>query len=292
MGGIVRRAHGGLSAGGAAFGHPENGRGAERVVVDRAQHSGDHVSGAFHGHPIAGPYVPLPDVILVMQGGALDGDAADGDGFQDGYGGELAEASDADADVFEGGGPAFGGELPGDGPAGFVAGCAHNFAVFRQVGFHFDAVGVVVQGFPLFQHGLEVSGDGFGEFGGDGFWVDGKAALRQFGQRLAVGRRQGAARGLVQAVSPELEAASGGFLDVVLSDGSGGRVPRVGVGVQSFRFPVAVEVGEPADGQVDFAADVGVGQRRVEAFRDAGYGCGGGSHVFAGRAVAPGGGQG
>lgn len=80
VGGVVRRAHGGLFADGAAFGHPENGRGAERVVVDRAQHSGDHVSGAFHYYPVSGPYVPLPDVILVMQGGALDGDAADGDG--------------------------------------------------------------------------------------------------------------------------------------------------------------------------------------------------------------------
>ena len=49
-----------------------------------ADHLGDHVAGALQDHVVAGADVLAPDVVLVVQGGALDGHAADEHGLEHG----------------------------------------------------------------------------------------------------------------------------------------------------------------------------------------------------------------
>ena len=85
--GVAFGPDGGLPAGGAVGWHLEGGILGVVVGFGGSQDLGDDVAGAFDDDGLAGSEVAGLDVILVMEGGALDGDAADGDGFEDGDGG-------------------------------------------------------------------------------------------------------------------------------------------------------------------------------------------------------------
>ena len=124
---------------------------------DGADDVGDDVAGALDFDHVADADVLAVDVLLVVEGRVLNGCAADDDRLQDGLGVEAAGASDVDDDVEEAGVGAFGGELVGDGPAGFAAGEAEGVLLGNAIDLDDQAVGLVVPVVATFQHLIVVS---------------------------------------------------------------------------------------------------------------------------------------
>src|SRR5262249_49164870 len=88
---------------------------------DRRDDLGDHIAGTHH-HDL----VPLPDVLalqvlLVVEGGRADRDAADVNRLEHGEGQEMAGPPHVPDDLVELGGRGRGRELPGDRPARLTA---------------------------------------------------------------------------------------------------------------------------------------------------------------------------
>ena len=77
---------------------------------------GNHVSGTLDHDAVADPDILAFDLVLIVERGVRDRDAADPDGSQARDRGQGAGATDLDLDAFEHG-LAAGGELEGDGPA-------------------------------------------------------------------------------------------------------------------------------------------------------------------------------
>ena len=82
----------------------------------RGEHLRDHVAGPQHDHLLPEADVLAAEVLLVVQGGQLDRDAADVDGLEHRVGVQVAELAGVPADLVELGDRRGGRELPGDRP--------------------------------------------------------------------------------------------------------------------------------------------------------------------------------
>ena len=96
---LVDLAHGGAAAGRADLGHLV-GLGALRALVEHDAHDlRDDVAGAAHDHRVADADVLAGDLVLVVQRGVRDHDAADRHGLELGGGRQRAGAADLDVDA-------------------------------------------------------------------------------------------------------------------------------------------------------------------------------------------------
>ena len=101
-------------------------------VFDDLDDFGDDVAAALDFDVVADEEAEALDLVGVVEGGAGDGGAADGDRRERGDGGELAGAADLGADVFDLGDAAARGEFEGDGPARGAAGVAEAALDWRR----------------------------------------------------------------------------------------------------------------------------------------------------------------
>ena len=83
---LVLRADHALRAAWAGLGHNEFALAAGSPIGYRADYLGDDLARALRHNPIAYSQVLFADVRLVVEGGLLDGGAADDYGFQNGVG--------------------------------------------------------------------------------------------------------------------------------------------------------------------------------------------------------------
>ncbi len=118
-------------------------------VFDDLRDFGDHVAAALDFDPVADFHAEALDVVHVMQGGAADRGAADGDRLQRRHGREFSGASDLHQDVFDLGDAAARGIFVGDGPARGFAGEAELVLQRGAVDFDDDAVDFVGKGVAL-----------------------------------------------------------------------------------------------------------------------------------------------
>jgi hypothetical protein len=92
----VRAAH---RAGGKLVQQHEARRLAAAALQHRRDDFGDHVAGAAHDHPVADAHVLAVDLVLVVQRGVGDGDAANEDRLQARHRGQRAGTADLHLDV-------------------------------------------------------------------------------------------------------------------------------------------------------------------------------------------------
>ena len=237
--------------------------GAARRVGDDAEDLRDHVAGPLQHHGVADADVLAGDLVLVVQRGAGDDDAADIDRLKPCDRGQRAGAADLDVDLFEQRDGLLGGEFPGDGPAWGAADEAHSALQREVVDFVDDAVDVVVEaGAPGCEVGLEGGGFVFG-FEQAGLIVDLEAPLREAVEVFAVAGGRAVA-GVAHGVGEQRERTLGRLRRVDLAQRPGGGVARVGVEPQAGRLLGLVEGEEITLGEEDFAADFD--QRRGGAF--------------------------
>src|SRR5690606_21145449 len=113
---LVPLAHG-FGAADGADGWEDVGLGALGTQrIDHADDLGDDVPGALQDDGVADADVLAGDLVLIVQGGVADHDAADGDGMQAGDGGQGAGAADLNVDAFQHGRRLLRREFVGDGP--------------------------------------------------------------------------------------------------------------------------------------------------------------------------------
>ena len=108
-------------------------------------HLGDHVAGAQHDHVLPFADVLAAQVLLVVQRGELDRDAADGDGGEHRKRPHVAELADVPADPLQPRHGRGGRELPGDRPARIAAHRAEPALEVEVGDLHDDAVDLEVE---------------------------------------------------------------------------------------------------------------------------------------------------
>src|SRR5690606_33425630 len=112
---------------------------------DHADDLGDDVAGALQDDSVADAHVLAGDLVLVVQGGVADHDAADGGGVQAGHGGQGAGAADLDVDAFQYGRRLLRRKFVGDGPAGAASDEAEALLPVQSVDLVDHAVDVVAE---------------------------------------------------------------------------------------------------------------------------------------------------
>ena len=105
----------------------------------------DHVARALHDDGVADAHVLARDLVLVVQRGVLDDDAADRDRLQLGDRRQRAGAADLNLDTLEHGRRALGRELVRDRPAGTARDEAQPLLQREVVDLVDDAVDVVAE---------------------------------------------------------------------------------------------------------------------------------------------------
>ncbi len=227
----------------------------------------DHVARAHHHHLVADPYVLARQVLLVVEGGRGDCDAAHLDRLQHRKGHQVAGAADVPDDVEQLRRRRRRRELPGDRPARLTAHHAQLAPERPLVDLDDYAVDLVVElvatllpPAAALHHRLDA-----GVVVGVG--VDLEAALAQPLDLLAMGGEVETA-GRADAVAPDRKRSFGGERGVQLADRARGRVPRVGKGRFAGLGAAFVEGLEVGDRQVDLAPDFDQGRRVVDAQRD------------------------
>src|SRR5580704_13049071 len=122
------------SADGASFRHVERFVAAGMVFVfDYARDFGNHVAATFHFHPVADFYAEAVDLVHVVEGGATDRGATDGNWPERRYRREFAGAPDLHQNVFDRGDAPTRCIFVSDGPARGFAGVAEFLLQGRAV---------------------------------------------------------------------------------------------------------------------------------------------------------------
>jgi hypothetical protein len=143
-------AHRLAAAGRAQLRHPVGLGTAGALVEDDAHDLRDHIAGAAHDHGVADAGVLARDLVLVVERGVGDDDAAHRHRLELGGGRQRAGAAYVDHDVEEPGGGFLGGELVRDGPARGARDEAQPLLPVELVDLVDDAVDVVAEpGTPL-----------------------------------------------------------------------------------------------------------------------------------------------
>ena len=237
------------------------------LVDDDVDDLRDDVAGALDDHGVADADVAAVaqhlalaadalDVILVVQRDVLHHHAADADRFQLADRRERAGAADLDLDVLQDGDGALGREFVRDAPARRARHEAEPFLPVDAVDLVDDAVDVVIEsGAALLDVAVESdqlldrtaqSGQRIG-LEATGLEPLDHAALR-VGRHLAH---------LAPGIGEKTERPRGGDHRVLLAQGAGGRVARIGEnGCARLLLPL-VELQEVGLGHVDLAAHLG-----------------------------------
>ena len=118
---------------------------AVRALGGDADHFGNHVAGAFHHHFVADLQAEAFDLVLIVERGARDGDAADLDGLEVGHRREGSGAAHLDLNALHGGDGLARGVLVGDGPAGCLGGEAEPALLIHGIDLDDDAIDFVRQ---------------------------------------------------------------------------------------------------------------------------------------------------
>src|SRR5690606_22110608 len=142
---LVPLAHGFGAADGADGGEDVRDGAVGTQGFDHADDLGDDVAGALQDDGVADAHVLAGDLVLVVQGGVADHDAADGDGMQARDGGQGAGAADLDVDAVQNGRRLLRREFVGDGPAGAAGDEAEALLPVQAVDLIDDAVDVVAE---------------------------------------------------------------------------------------------------------------------------------------------------
>ena len=119
------------------------------LVEHDREHLRDDVAGALHHHRVADAHVLARDLVLVVQGGVGDDDAADGHGLELGDRRERAGAADLDVDRLDDRHRLLGWELVRDRPARRARDEAEPLLQREIVDLVDDAVDVVAERRPL-----------------------------------------------------------------------------------------------------------------------------------------------
>ena len=268
-GGLPRRAHERLAADRAGRGHGPLPLAAVARVQHRAQHLRDHLAGALDHHPVADADVQVADVVLVVQGGALDSDAAHLHRRQHRVGGDRAGAPHIDDDVEERGDCLLARVFVGQRPARVFAGKAQQLLQSQAVHLDHAAVHLVGQVVAAAAKGVHVGGQRVELLIGEGAHVgtDGQPQFAQIGQRLAVAGKLRPALHDERLVGPQLERPRRGDGRVELAQASRGKVPRVGVGALALFGLPFVETEKVALLHIAFPAHHQPGWRRRRRVR-------------------------
>ena len=288
-GGLALLAHHLAAADGAMGGHAE--RLPVRALGGDADHFGNDVAGAFDHHLVADLQAEALDLILVVERGAGDGDAADLHGFEVGDRGQGSGAAHLDLNGFHRGGGLSRGVLVGDGPAGSFGGEAELALLLHGIHLDDDAIDFVRQLFALGFPGiaeLDDFVDGAADFA---VRVDLEAQMAQFLERAPMAVEGRAAFG-EQEVGVVFEAASGGKLRLQQAERAGGGVARIGKAGEALFFALGIEAFEGAAVHDGFAADLEGGQPALHAKRKGADGAGIFGDVFAHGAISAGDGLG
>ena len=221
---------------------------------------GNDVARALNDHRVALADPLALDLVLVVERGAADHDAADGDRAQIGHRGERAGAPDLYGDRLEHGLGLLGGEFMGDRPARRPADIAEPPLPIEPVDLVDHAVDVVVEiGAP----GGEALMEGDGRFGAQaqrGHRVDRESPGFEVAQIRPMGLAD-IAGVFAEPVGVEPQRAAGGDLRVELAERAGGGVARVGKRGLARFFAPAVEREEVVAAHIDLAAHLQDGRR-------------------------------
>ena len=230
------------------------------ALDQRRDHLRDHVAGAHHDDLVARPHVLARQVLLVVQGGGGDGDAADVDRLQHREGDEVAGAADVPDHLVHLRRRGRRRELPGDRPARLAADDAQLAPERPLVDLDHDAVDLVVELVAALLPPAAALDHRLDALVVVGVGVDLEATLAQPLDLLAVGGEV-EALGRADPVAPDRERPFGGEVGVELADRAGGRVARVGEGRFARLGAPFVQRLEVGDRQVDLAAHLD--QRRA-----------------------------
>ena len=192
------------------------------VVFDDLDDFGYDVAAAFNFDVVADEEAEAFDFVGVVQRGAGDRGASDGDRSEDGDGGELAGAANLDADVLDLSDAAAGGEFVSDRPARGASGVAEAALDGCGVDLDDDAIDFVTE---TVTSGLGFFDEGEDFFdGGDGFAVrihaeaDGGQGIegsRLLGEQVFAGFGE-------EEVGVKVEPPLGDDVGLEGADGSGG----------------------------------------------------------------------
>ncbi len=218
------------TARGTLCGHLEHFLAARPFGLDRSDHLRDHVAGPPDDDGVADQHALARDLVFVVQGRGGHGHSAHEDRFQLGPGGGDPGATHVDLDVFEEGGPFLRRELVCDRPPGSLCRPAELVLLRDRVDLHDDTVDLVgnvmtvllpvaTEAVDLVQVGhLLVLG------------IGPQPPLPRRRQRFGVGLETNALD-IADAVTDEREVPPRRDLGVLLAQGPGRSVARVGEGL-------------------------------------------------------------
>ena len=226
----------------------------DRALVEhRAHNLGDYVARLVHDDSVALAHVFAADLVDVVQRGARDGGAGDRHRVELGDRCEHTGAAHLDANFAQDGLLFLGRKLKGNGPARRAGGKAQVELLLEAVDLYDHAVDVVVQVAAV----LEGLGAELVDLGRRGaachVGVDAKAGATQPIEKLTLAvdvQRVGIGDGIDKGG----EVAARRDLGILLTQGSGGSVARVGEGVATLGIGLVVQTNKAALGHIDLAA--------------------------------------
>src|SRR5579883_3185184 len=212
---------------------------------------GNHLAGALDQHPVADAQVFALDIALVVQGGPLDGYAANVDRFEQGPGIDRAGAPDIDANVEQTCCDLRGGILKSNRPA-WIAGDGAQFLLLHDIinldDHAIDLVGQVEAiAFPL----LAVLHDLIQIVGELDIGIDREAPFADQFQALPLAMHLHALD-IADLIAKEVQLAAGGDARILLAQRASGGVARIGE--KPAVADLLVQLLEAFDRHIDLAA--------------------------------------
>ena len=216
---------------GAVLGQLHRGGVAGPELRQHPHHFGNDLPGFAHHDGVAQVQIQFCDPIGVVEGGAADAGAGQGDCFEFGHGGDGTGAAHLSTNAEQTGGGFFGWVFEGDGPARGLLGEAGFVLQLQVVQLHHHAVGgigeVMTPLLPVVAEAL----DGGQVFAALPVRVHAETGSVQPLQSCPLAGGLGVTR-QVQGVGEKVEPAGGHHLRIQLAQGSGAGV--AGIGEQRF----------------------------------------------------------
>ena len=270
VGDLAVLVHNWAAAHGTDLGHVPVDRIGRAFVEHRTHDLGNDVARLVHDDGVALAHVLAADLVDVVQRGARDGGAGDRHRIELRDRREHAGAANLDANLAQDGLLFLGRELKGDGPARCASGKAQVELLLEAVDLYDHAVDVVVQVAAMLER-LSAELVGLGRRGAAGHvGVDAKAGAAQPIEELALAMDVQRV-GIGDGIDKGCQVATRRDLGILLAQGSGGSVARVGEGVAALGIGLVVQAHKAALGHVDLAANLDgalavgahVGKRRL-----------------------------
>ena len=260
----------GAAAHGTDLGHVPVDRIGRALVEHRTYDLGNDVARLVHDDGVALAHVLAADLVDVVQRGARDGGAGDRHRIELRDRREHAGAPHLNANLAQDGLLFLGRELKGDGPARCASGKAQVELLLEAVDLYDHAVDVVVQVTAMLER-LSAELVNLGRRGAAGHvGVDAKAGAAQPIEELTLAMDVQRV-GIGDGIDKGSQVATCRDLGILLAQGSGGCVARVGEGIAALGIGLIVQAHKAALGHVDLAANLDgalavgahVGERRL-----------------------------